>query len=72
MQPYCALPIYPLLTCRDLPLQPGAFLVARFLVRNVAHISIAHGRLYHTPWQTDKERPLQMGATMCQYGWTPT
>jgi hypothetical protein len=51
------LPIYPLLTCRDLSRQPVVFLVARFLVHSVAHIPIAHGRLYHTPWHTGKERP---------------
>jgi hypothetical protein len=52
------LPIYPLLNCRDLSRQPGVFLEARFLVRSVAHIPIAHGRLYHTPWQTGKGRVM--------------
>jgi hypothetical protein len=37
------LPINPLLNCRDLSRQPGIFPVARFLVRSVAHIPIAHG-----------------------------
>jgi hypothetical protein len=45
--------------CRDLSRQPGVFLVARFLVRSVAHIPIAHGRPYHTPWHTGKGRPEQ-------------
>jgi hypothetical protein len=47
------------LDCRDSSREPRAFPVARFLVCNVAHIPIAHGRLYHTPWQTGKRRPEQ-------------
>jgi hypothetical protein len=60
----------PLLTCRDLSRQPGAFLVARFLFCNVAHIPIERGRLYHTPWHSGKGRPEQhlssaMGLSAC-------
>jgi hypothetical protein len=48
---------------------------ARFLVCNVAHIPIAHGRLYHTPGHTGKGRPEQSlsfaNGPDCQYGWTP-
>jgi hypothetical protein len=72
---YCAMPIHPLLNYRDLSRQPGVFFVARFLVRSVAHIRIAHGRLYHTPSQTDKGRPEQhlsfANGPGCQFGWTP-
>jgi hypothetical protein len=61
---------------RNLSQQPGTFLVARFLVCNVAHIPIAHGRLYHTPRHTGKERPEQQlsfaNVPEFQYGRTPT
>jgi hypothetical protein len=74
-RPYCALPIYSLLTCRDLSQQPGAFLVARFLVCNVVQIPIAHGRLYHTPWHTGKGLPeqhlSQMGPSVIMVGRQP-
>jgi hypothetical protein len=61
-----------ILTCRDIFRQPGAFLVARFLECNVAHIPIADCRLYHTPWHTGKGRPEQhlsfANGPECQYG----
>jgi hypothetical protein len=44
---------------------------ARSLVCNVAHIPIAHGRLYHTPWHTGIGRPEQRlsfaNGPDCQY-----
>jgi hypothetical protein len=62
-----------ILTCRDIFRQPGAFLVARFLVCIVAHIPIADCRLYHTLAKgvLNNIFPFQMGPSASMVGRQP-